>query len=109
MLVGTIAVAIVFGLIFAIAAFSAIGSMDGFIDGGGSTIGLVFVALAYIAALLVSGGLSLVMITQPIIRHVVEETSIADDTGLSAIRQREADLGADAEGFADALDVGGAI
>lgn len=77
--------------------------------GIGSFVTLGFGIALYIFTLLLISGLSMVLITQPIIRHVVEETVVADTNGLSAIRQREADLGADAEGFADALDVGGAI
>ena len=64
----------------------------------------------YVVALLVMGGLVMVMITQPIIEHIVGGIELDDeDNHLDQIRQRAADLGADAEGFADALDVGGAI
>ena len=70
---------------------------------------IVFVALAYAAALLSIGAMTLALITQPVIRHVVETLTIRTPEGLDRIRQRIHDEGADAEGFADALDVGGAI
>lgn len=69
----------------------------------------VFAVLFYLAAFLVIGALSLALITQPVIRHVVETLSLPDTRCLGVIRQRAHDDGADAEGFADALDVGGAI
>ena len=69
----------------------------------------VFAVLFYLAAFLVIGALSLALVTQPVIRHVVETLSLPDARGLGVIRQRAHDDGADAEGFADALDVGGAI
>ena len=66
-------------------------------------------AVIYVGSLLVLGGLSLVMITQPIIEHAVNKVSVLNADHLTNIQQRAADDGADAEGFADALDVGGAI
>ena len=66
-------------------------------------------ALLYIGFLLLIGGLSLVWITQPIIEHVIESITVMNAGHLDTIRQRAADAGADAEGFADALDIGGAL
>jgi hypothetical protein len=40
---------------------------------------------------------------------VIETLSLPESAGLAMIRQCAHDDGADAEGFADALDVGGAI
>ena len=59
--------------------------------------------------LIFAGALSLVFITEPVIMHVVCETRVLNIDAMAAIRQRVADKGADAEGFADALDWGGAI
>jgi uncharacterized membrane protein YjgN (DUF898 family) len=70
---------------------------------------LILPVILYAAALLSIGALSLALITQPLIRHVVETLKVPDAQGLDTIRQRAHDQGADAEGFADALDVGGAI
>ncbi|MFK7875783.1 MAG: DUF898 family protein [Paracoccaceae bacterium] len=70
--------------------------------------GLVSAAL-YVAFVLILGGISLVLITQAIIAHVVGTIRIQNSDHLDTIQQRAADLGADAEGFADALDIGAAI
>jgi len=115
-LLGSLGVGIIAAVIFGIVAVllqTGLGSamfymMEGS-AGSGSYLFIGLFVMIYIFALMVISGLSMVLITQPIIRHLVEETRVRDTTGLSAIRQREADMGADAEGFADALDVGGAI
>lgn len=75
----------------------------------GIVVTSILVAVAYIGFLLGIGGLSLVLITQPIIAHLVDGIQVHGAEHLDAIQQRSADLGADAEGFADALDIGGAI
>ncbi|MFL4469961.1 YjgN family protein [Tateyamaria armeniaca] len=108
----TVLLAIIFGVIGAIFA----SSMDVFVGGGlsqpGSAptgIALAINAILYVGAILVAGGLSMVLITQPIIEHAVNNVIVHNADHLNAIQQRAADAGADAEGFADALDVGGAI
>ena len=53
--------------------------------------------------------LSFVLITQPIISHIVDNAALSGAEHLNFIQQREEDEGADAEGFADALDIGGGI
>jgi len=104
--IGIAALLFVVGLI-ATSFLSAIGPalMTGQMPFGG----LVFGALLYVGTLLLIGGLNLVWITQPIIEHVVGNITVNNAGHLDAIRQRAADAGADAEGFADALDVGGAL
>lgn len=80
---------------------------------GGSVIssfaGLAVIAMSYIGILAFASAMSLVWITQPIIEHLVNTVVIENAARLDEIRQRAPDTGADAEGFADALDVGGAI
>lgn len=76
--------------------------------------GAVFVAglvaaVLYVLALAMSGSLALVWVIQPVIGHVVGTVTVHNSDALGEIRQRAHDSGADAEGFADALDVGGAI
>ena len=66
-------------------------------------------SLFYIALLLVLSGVSLVLITQKILAHVVQHVTILNAGHLDEVHQRAADTGADAEGFADALDVGSAF
>lgn len=103
--VGVVA-AILFGVIGAILAAVA----PGLIAGGGSIgPGIVIVAALYILALITINGLTLSWITQRILGHVIRVTGSPEASELAQIEQREADRGADAEGFADALDVGGAF
>jgi len=65
--------------------------------------------LSYVIFFLLFGGLFLVLITQKVIAHVVSNVTVLNADHLDTIRQRAADKGADAEGFADALDVGAAV
>ena len=108
--VGSIVVGVVGGMIFGLAAGILATTAESIVVGSSGIGVMIAIALLYIIALLIIGGLSLVMITQPIIEHVVNNVTAIDETDhLTTIRQRAADTGADAEGFADALDVGGAI
>lgn len=67
-------------------------------------------ALVYLLFLSVWGTLTTVFISQPVLGYLLSTVSVAIPEGyFSAIRQRDADIGADADGFADALDVGGAF
>ncbi|WP_085793346.1 YjgN family protein [Roseivivax jejudonensis] len=65
--------------------------------------------LSYLAIMVVVGAATLALITQPILAHFVTTLDISGMGTADRIRQRVADQGADAEGFADALDIGGAI
>ncbi|WP_421906054.1 YjgN family protein [Mameliella sp.] len=97
-------------------AFGIVGALAaGFVplmqDGSGVAIAMfgVVMAIGYIVALVVVQALSMILITQPILGHYVETLKIRNAGALNRIAQREAETGVDAEGFADALDVGGAI
>ncbi|MEL6565760.1 MAG: DUF898 family protein [Pseudomonadota bacterium] len=112
-IVGSIVIAVLMGVIFAViagvgaAVFAGAGATGEL--GAGSIVGGIVVVILYALAFLVAGGLSLVMITQPIIEHAVNSITVFNSHHLDTIRQRSADSFADADGFADALDVGGAI
>jgi uncharacterized membrane protein YjgN (DUF898 family) len=104
----------------AFTALFVVGFVGAFVTGmsfeaslSGSMVGAVALAIfgvvGYIAILLTLGALSLVIIVQPIIAHLVDGVQVHGAEHLDDITQRSADLGADAEGFADALDIGGAI
>ncbi len=114
-IVGTIVIGLVAGVIFGVAAAMMAGIFanlnEAVLTGGGfGFAGVALVVVLYVVALLIIGGLSLIMITQPIIEHIVTNVTVHDEENhLNTIRQRAADTGADAEGFADALDVGGAL
>lgn len=82
-------------------------------DGAAGAMAFVLPMLAalfgYLAILLFSGAAAYALIVQPILAHYTETLAVSDVAALQDIRQRAADRGADAEGFADALDLGGAI
>ncbi|MEO0569130.1 MAG: DUF898 family protein [Pseudomonadota bacterium] len=110
-----IAATFVAGIFFALlaAAFGMFNSFTNpdpaaFVNGIGVG-GFALFGLYYIVLIILIGGVSLIAITQRIIAHVVDSVSVQNAAHLDVIRQRMADEGADAEGFADALDVGGAI
>ncbi len=108
-ILGSILVGIMLAVVFGVGA-GVVSGMFHLLDAGQAPVlGIVVIALLYGAAFLLASGLSLVMITQPIITHAVDSIQIQNAGHLATIRQRQADAGADAEGFADALDIGGAI
>jgi len=110
-ILGVLVVSLIMGVAFAMLA--ALASMvvgpAMMAPGPGHIVGLVLMAGLYLGALLMGGALSLVWITQPVIAHVISSITVQGADRLADIRQRAHDTGADAEGFADALDVGGAI
>lgn len=66
-------------------------------------------ALGYLGSLAIGAAVVMALITRPVIAHYTATLAVRDTGALAAIRQRAFDAGADAEGFADALDVGGAL
>ncbi len=69
---------------------------------------LAFV-LAYFMAFILWGVFTHTFVTLPLAQHFAESTRIVNARALSGIGQRDRDEFAEAEGFADALDVGAAI
>jgi len=110
---------IVAGLIIAMAIGGLVGfgaAFGGFDPDSLETLGAstgifsaVIAIVLYLGLFLAIGGVTLVLITQKIIEHVVQSITVHKADHLDTIRQRAADKGADAEGFADALDIGAAI
>lgn len=72
---------------------------------------LSFVALGamYLFVFLMWGVLHNTFVTFPLMRHMALTTTLPDVSGLSRVSQRERDAFAEAEGFAEALDLGAAI
>ncbi|MFV0491039.1 MAG: YjgN family protein [Pseudorhodobacter sp.] len=104
--------------IIAIAGFALLGVVGSYLSYmlGSSTemtmgqiLLIAFIVLAYMALLIALGALSLVFITQPILAHLLNTLEIGNAEVLANVQQRAHDKGADAEGFAEALDIGGAI
>jgi uncharacterized membrane protein YjgN (DUF898 family) len=106
----TFVLVLLFGIVFA--------SGGSVLNGGGAGIRLfagagVAVALAavlgYIAFLVLIGALLTVFISAPILGHYVDTLRVENPQLLEQINQRAGDRMADADGFADALDIGGAF
>ena len=106
----TFVLVLLFGIVFA--------SGGSVLNGGGAGIRLfagagVAVALAavlgYIAFLVLIGALLTVFISAPILGHYVDTLRVENAQLLEQINQRAGDRMADADGFADALDIGGAF
>lgn len=96
----------------ALAVLGLIGFGGAFSDPYGfqpSFFSVVVLAVGYIAIILGAGAAAIALITQPVIAHYVDSFTLINLGALDGIQQRAADTGADAEGFADALDIGGAI
>jgi len=98
---------VVFGIVFGVAA--VVGVSIGEESMAGLVILGIFVAVGYLVGLAILQALSLILITQPILAHYVNTIDVVNPEALNWITQREAETGVDAEGFADALDIGGAI
>ena len=109
-IVGGIAISILASLGFGIAGAIFAGAMQSVMTGNEPPVLLgLLVAISYLATLLATGALYLALITQPALAHYLQSTEVTNLAAADTIRQRAFDAGADAEGFADALDIGGAI
>lgn len=109
-ILGGIAMALAAGLAFAILGGIFSASISGYEMAAEPSMAVIIpVVIGYLLILAALGALFLVMITQPIIAHLAEKLRINNIEALAGVRQRASDTGADADGFADALDIGGAI
>lgn len=102
--------------VLASVAFGVVGALAAafiplLVDGGAGSMVFVgiFLGIGYVIALVLTQALSLILITQPILAHYIDTIRVVNPEALDRIGQRAAETGVDAEGFADALDVGGAI
>ena len=73
-------------------------------SGGG-----IVLVIGYFLALVVAGATAQAMIAQPILAHLVSSTTLTGAHKLDYVRQGRGADQADADGFADALDLGGAF
>jgi len=105
LIVGLLGAAMV-GLTGGIFAALAGGFAD---DGAAHPAGFVIVAALYLFALALIGALALAFIMQPLIAHFCDTLALHNAGALAGIRQRAHDASVDADGFADALDIGGSI
>lgn len=70
---------------------------------------IIFTVIAYLVALALTGAVFIAFAHQKIVAHYVQTITIHNADHLDTIRQRAGDDIADADGFADALDMGGAF
>lgn len=107
-IVGVLIITAVFAVIALVGSvlFASLMSMVG-MGNAGPVVALGVVL--YVAALVLSGAMALIFITQPTLAHFITSFTVHNAGALNEIRQRAAETGIDAEGFADALDIGGAI
>ncbi len=101
-LIAAVAFGVLGGVAYGMIAAGGMGAMPGF----GQIIPIV---ILYLLVLVGLGALGMVLITHPIIGHLATNLKVNNADALGSVRQRAYDKGADAEGFADALDIGGAI
>ncbi|MEM7440072.1 MAG: DUF898 family protein [Pseudomonadota bacterium] len=108
---------------FAIVGVGIMGNTSGFeaaidsaVEAGGLSdvpmtafFGLGLIVIGYIGTILMYGVFSLIFVQQPVLEHYVQNTAILNGDALEDIVQRDRDEMVEAEGFADALDVGAAI
>lgn len=108
---GSLAAGLIGAMVFAVVTAAVTAVVGGVVGAGQapSVLGLALVAAMYLGAFALIGALLLVYFTQPLIAHVTETLSVLNPAALDAVGQRQSDPGADAEGFAEALDVGGAL
>ncbi|WP_424940989.1 DUF898 family protein [Aliiroseovarius sp. S253] len=78
------------------------------LDGAGTAF-LPIALLAYFLLLTLTRAMTHAWITLPLAKHFAEVTKVVNTQNLAQIVQRDRDEFAEAEGFADALDVGAAI
>lgn len=76
---------------------------------GAGTAFLPMALLAYFLLLTLTRAMTHAWITLPLAQHFAEVTEIMNSQDIAQISQRDRDEFAEAEGFADALDVGAAI
>lgn len=72
-------------------------------------VSLVLLAVFYLSVFLMWNVLYSTFVTFPLMRHMSKTVSLPHRYGLQVISQRDRDAFAEAEGFADALDLGAAI
>jgi hypothetical protein len=110
-ILGSLAVAVLTAIAFSIlgAIIGAEAMLSQGVYEGPGLVAAIFGVAGYLVILAGAGAGALALITQPILAHYVTTLSIANPDAIAGIAQRAHDDGADAEGFADALDIGGAI
>lgn len=72
-------------------------------------LGIIYGLITYFTMFLLWSAARAAFVTLPLARHLAETTTLTNPLSLNRVRQRQRDEFAEAEGFADALDVGAAL
>jgi uncharacterized membrane protein YjgN (DUF898 family) len=124
--VGSILISIIMSLVFAILSAIALGMASslgllenigdvfdyrpgGLMGDGDAMLAVGATVVLYLLGLLLVSALSEVLIAQPLLQHYAETMALSGTGELDAAAQRPHDQMTEAEGFADALDVGAAF
>lgn len=107
-IIGSVLISLTLG-VFVLVGSLLVGAIMSMMPFGGMGLVGVVVVVGYVAALVFSGAMALIFITQPTIAHFITSFTVHNAEALNDIQQRATETGVDAEGFADALDIGGAI
>lgn len=108
MIAGGVVSAVVVGLLSSSGLFDVLFSPDPVGEAFGWSAQLLSLLVTLIS-LQIYGVFLLIFMIQPIYAHIIETTWIENPILLTSVKQRSADDFPDADGFADALDVGGAF
>lgn len=100
---------IIAGPMFLLSVFFLEGAADDPLSVLGPSLILGSIILGYILLIMTWPAMTMAVFTMPIFGHFVTSTIVHGVSELEDFRQRQGDDIADADGFADALDIGGAF
>ena len=105
---GWLAVGAVAGVVFGMLAQLGI-SLQQRLGEAPPTVLIALGVLGYVGFLIFLAAVQMTLVTRPVLAHFISTLAILDADGFAQVRQRAGEAGADADGFAEALDVGGAF
>ena len=97
------------GAVGGLATLYSTGDVEGTLNNTPVWLGTAVAVLSYFAFFIGFGALSQVFVTLPMARHYAQTLELTGTLNLNRIGQRARDEFSDAEGFAEALDIGAAI
>lgn len=104
--------AFVVGLLVAILGEESVTRISDLLEGAaswGAGMQLALGVFGYFGFFILHGVLRQVLVTMPVLRHYAQSVQMLNAEAVDDIRQRPRDSFADAEGFAEALDIGAAL
>lgn len=107
-ILGWLAVGLVAGVVAGMLAQLGL-SLEQRLGAAPPTVLIAFGVLGYVGFLIFLGAVQMTLVTRPVLAHFISTLAVLEADGLAQVRQRVGEAGADADGFAEALDVGGAF